>query len=223
MVAPRRKSLGGCSGGFTLIELLIAVVILSVMLVLAFNGLRLGIASWDRVGDRADASEQMRGVEHFLRTRLEQARALADPDQPGSGIVSFAGTDSTLRFVAPMPGQVVQGGLYWLTVETRPDSAGGTDLVLAYELYQGAGWERLSDDLSGEVILYRDVDALKLAYFGAGNLQEAPRWRDTWQDMGRLPTLIKMAVRPRGHGRRAWPVLLAAPRTGGYDTGAQGS
>lgn len=222
MAAPRRKALGGYSRGFTLIELLIAVVILSVMLVLAFNGLRLGIASWDRVGDRADASEQMRGVEHFLRTRLEQARALADPGQPGRGIVSFSGTESTLRFVAPMPGQVVQGGLYWLTVATRPDSAGGTDLVLAYELYQDAGWERLSDDLSGEVILYRNVDALKLAYFGAGSLQGTPGWRDTWQGMGRLPALIKMTVRPRGQVRQ-WPELLAAPRTGNYDTSAQGS
>lgn len=196
--------------GFTLIELLIATVIVSVMVVLAFNGLRLGVRSWDAVNARSERSEQMRIVGDFLRRELEHTRRL-----PVAGAarreVGFSGARDALRFVAPLPGRVALGGLYQLTLEVRRQGS-RKHLVLGYELYQGEGWERFSDDLSGEVILHEDIESVEFAYFGVESAQQTPRWRERWEVAGRLPTLIRMRVRvPEGAGRD-WPEVLVAPR-----------
>lgn len=196
--------------GFTLIELLIATVIVSVMVVLAFNGLRLGMASWEKVSARAEESERMRVVLGLLRRQLEQAREVR-ASEPGAGGVEFAGSGDALRFVAPMPGRLGLGGLYRLTLETRGFGA-RRDLVLRYELHQGAEWERLSDALAGEVLLHEGIGGLDIEYFGSERARDSARWRDRWEDAQRLPALIRLRVRmPQGAGAD-WPELVVAPR-----------
>lgn len=201
--------------GFTLIELLIATVIVSVMVALAFNGLRLGITSWDAVSERAQASERMRVVVDLVRRQLEQARAVAAREADAREI-EFSGTEDTLSFVAPMPGRVALGGMYRLTLEAR---GYGTrkELVLGYELHQARGWERLSDDLGGEVLLHEDVRSVAFAYFGSGDDQQTPRWHARWEDAVRLPALIRVRVQERDG--REWPELVVAPRSAFAGTG----
>lgn len=198
--------------GFTLIELLIATVIVSVMVVLAFNGLRLGIASWDAVSERAESSERMRVVLDLLRRQLEQAREVR-ASEPGERAIEFAGTRDALRFVAPMPGRLGLGGLYRLTLEARGYGA-RRDLVLSYELQQGDDWARLSDDLAGEVILHENVRGIEVAYFGSESGRGSPRWRDRWEDAQRLPALIRVRVQTSQEARETWPELVVAPRAG---------
>ena len=54
---------------------------------------------------------------------------------------------------------------------------------------------------------------LKIAYYGVNTgaaVDEAPTWRDTWDDRQVLPQLIRVDVIPEKGS--AWPTLVIAPR-----------
>ena len=197
--------------GFTLIEMLVAMVILAIIAVLVFDGLRLGTRSWALVDDRADRSEQMRLVQGFIRTQLEQAQAFTYQEGPGEPQITFSGRPAALRWVGPFPGYVGQGGMYWFTLEEQAID-GGRRLILSYELYQSEDWERFSDEKPESVVLHEDVDEVEFAYLDAEDGEAGGLWQASWSETDRLPSLVRMRLRPADAGAPDWPELLVAPR-----------
>jgi general secretion pathway protein J len=62
-------------------------------------------------------------------------------------------------------------------------------------------------------VLADDIKELKFGYYGISNtagIDEAPTWRDQWDDPQLLPQLIRVDVTPAKGP--AWPTLVIAPR-----------
>jgi len=77
-----RRSYGGDGeGGFTLVELLIALVLIAIISVLMFSGLRLGSRAWEGVETVSDRVSDLRVARNFIERTLRQAqqRSLIDP------------------------------------------------------------------------------------------------------------------------------------------------
>lgn len=197
--------------GFTLIELLVAMVILAITAVLVFDGLRLGTRSWALVDDRADRTEQMRLVQGFIRTQLEQAQAFIDEEELDNRQVSFSGEASVLRWVGPFPGYVGQGGMYWFTLEEQAFED-GRRLILSYELYQPEDWDRFSEEPAESVVLHEDIAHVEFAYLDAEGGGAQAIWEASWRRTDRLPDLVRMRLRPKDAGSPDWPELLVAPQ-----------
>jgi len=92
--------------GFTLIELMLALSIVATLLVVTFAGLRVGLGSWRRGEDRAEAQQHVRG----LLTVLSRTVAGAYPYQVGGGdtppAILFRGESDRVALVstaAPFP------------------------------------------------------------------------------------------------------------------------
>ena len=197
--------------GFTLIELLVALVILAMTTVLVYDGLRLGTRSWAVVDDRADKTEQMRLAHGFIRAQLEQAQAFAYEADPGERQISFSGEENVLRWVAPFPGYVGQGGMYWFILEEQT-FAGRRRLVLSYELFQSESWERFSDQKHESIVLHDDVERVEFAYLDAHRRGGGESWESSWKSTDRLPDLVRIRLRPRDASSPAWPEALIAPK-----------
>ena len=197
--------------GFTLVELLVALVILAITAVLILDGLRLGTRSWALVDDRADRTEQMRLVQGFIRTQLEQAQAFVSQDEAGEQRISFSGESNALRWVAPFPGYVGQGGMYWFTLEEQALGS-RVRLILRYELYQAKGWDRYSEQKSESVVLHDDIEQVEFAYRDAESDVAEATWESSWVESDRLPNLIRMRLRPKDASSADWPDLLVMPR-----------
>ena len=93
--------------GFTLIELMLALSIVATLLVVTFTGLRVGLGSWRRGEDRAEAQQHVRSLLIVL------ARTVAGiyPYQVSSGesqpVILFQGESDRVALVstvAPFPG-----------------------------------------------------------------------------------------------------------------------
>ena len=204
----------GCRAdrGFTLIELLVAMVILAITAVLVFDGLRLGTRSWALVDERADRTEQMRLVQAFIRAQLEQAQAFRYEEEAGAAQISFSGESDALRWVAPFPAYVGQGGMYWFTLEKQVFNS-RTMLIVRYELYQPEGWERYAEEDEPEiVVLHEDIEEVEFAYKDSGEAGGQGTWQESWTRSDKLPGLVRMRLRPRDASAPAWPDVVVSPK-----------
>ena len=91
-------------GGFTLVELLLATALLSILLGLAYSGLRSSIRAADRGQDILQQSSRLRMAHQFVHRQLNQMLPLGfAQSETDDSFTVFQGSQSSIRFVAPMP------------------------------------------------------------------------------------------------------------------------
>jgi general secretion pathway protein J len=188
-------------------------VLLALMSAVLFGSLNLAGRSSDAGAAKADASSGMRLAGDYLRTQLaaqHPQRMRKVQDFP----LLFGGEADQLRYAAALPGRVGLGGIWYYRLKL--ETVAGRDkpsLVL----------ERMIPDLSSpdmpqfadaeHSVLADDIKELKFGYYGVSNnagIDEAPTWRDQWDDPQLLPQLIRLDVTPAKGP--AWPTLVIAPR-----------
>jgi prepilin-type N-terminal cleavage/methylation domain-containing protein len=180
--------------GFTLVELLLALAIVGALLAIAFGGLRVAIASWQRGEDRAEAHQHVRTV------ALTLARAMSStfPYRASRGtgadpVVLFAGTDKRVEFVTQTPPFPPAIPIAFTAVVLSFEEAGEPGLVVRQRaLPNQEPFERAE-------IVYRDptVTALKIAYLDDGG------WKDAWDggEAKATPKAVRIAVGTTLNGR----------------------
>jgi general secretion pathway protein J len=62
-----------------------------------------------------------------------------------------------------------------------------------------------------EVVLLDRLVNAEFSYFGGGDEEVKPRWRDRWRDASKLPLLVRVQVTFPPGDRRRWPELVIAP------------
>lgn len=197
--------------GFTLLELLIALTLLALMASVLFGSLRLAARSWDAGEAKVAQVAEMRQTESFLRAQIASAlpkRMTKAVDLP----LLFAGTGDELRYAAPLPERVLEGGVLFFRLAVVRNGERSA-LVLDRMVPPPDLVEMPAFDGAERTLLADHIAELKLSYFGrdpgAGEADE-PSWRDRWDDLQRMPLLIRIDIQPdRGP---AWPTLVAEPR-----------
>ena len=222
------------AGGFTLVELLIAFVLVALISILLFSGLRLGIRSWEGVETSAEFNAELRLARDFLVRVLSQSRPItltldAEP------YLLFTGNGQNLEFVSPLSEQVGIPGLYILRlgleaagernslVLTRwllnPDVLKGTNEIPEWQPLGGqvASSGVLEDqDVAagafGTSILLDDVAEFEIAYFGfpegedpAVTVEAKGEWQATWQYRAMPPQALRIHLTTP---QRVWPDLI---------------
>lgn len=204
----------GKGRGFTLVELLIALTLLALMAGVLFGSLRLAGRSWEGGEAKVAQVAEMRQTESFLRGQINAAlpkRMIKAAEMP----LLFAGTGEELRYAAPLPERVIEGGVMFfrlaLIKDGEKDQQG--QLVLDRIVPEGDIVELPEFDDAQRTLLADHIAELKLSYFGrdpGAADTDAPSWRNRWDDPQRMPLLIRIDIRPETGA--AWPTLVAEPR-----------
>jgi general secretion pathway protein J len=199
--------------GFTMIELMIALVLLALMSAVLFGSLNLAGRSTDAGTAKAEASSGMRLASDYLRTQLsaqhpQRMRKLQDFP------LLFGGDGESLRYAAPLPGRVGLGGVWYYRLKVATVAGRDKPSLILERMIPDVNSQDRPDFADAEhSVLADDIKELKIAYYGVGNdggLDEAPTWRDQWDDAQLLPQLIRLDVTPlKGP---PWPTLVIAPR-----------
>jgi general secretion pathway protein J len=199
--------------GFTMIELMIALVLLALMSAVLFGSLNLAGRSSDAGTAKAEASSGMRLAGDYLRTQLaaqhpQRMRKMVDFP------LLFGGDAGELRYAAPLPGRVGLGGVWYYRLKlANVPGREKQSLILERMIPDVNAADRPEFADAERSVLADDIKELKLGYYGVNTgatMDEAPTWRDQWDDMQLLPQLIRVDVTPdRGP---AWPTLVIAPR-----------
>ena len=223
--APQRHA----GRGFTLVELLIALVLITIITVLMFSGLRRGSRAWEGVQTVSERVSDLRIARNFIERTLRQAqqRSLVID---GVLLPVFAGDAESLELVAPLSEHIGIPGLYVLRLGLE-DAGEHPRLVLARwllhpETLEGGddhpAWEPLIDasplfddsspldrDVAagayGRTVLLPEVADLELAYFGITEGEQDPEWSEDWFEQPRLPLKIRLVLTTP---RQSWPAAV---------------
>jgi general secretion pathway protein J len=189
--------------GFALVEALASLVIVSMIVLMLFEGVATGRRVWERMGARDAAGEAVDGAEDALRGRIEQMFP-GDLYDGGAPYVDFDGAPHALALLAPPPEADRPAPLrrYRLIL-----TAAG-DLVVTsakrFEPQPGAA--------AAPQVLVRRVQELDLAYFGAAGPDRTRQWWSSWRRQPTPPQLVRVRLVFQPGDRRKWPDLIVAPR-----------
>ena len=192
--------------GFTLVELLLALTIVGALMAIAFGGLRVAVASWQRGEDRAETHQHVRSVALTLARALSAtypyraSRSLAP--EP---VVLFTGSERRVEFVtqtAPFPFAIP---IAFTAVVFSFDET-GEGLVVSQRPLPN------QDPFDKAEVVYRDptVTSLKLSY-----MDDSSGWKDTWDgaEARATPRAVKLIVTMTLNGRVAElpPLTVSLP------------
>ena len=177
--------------GFTLLEVLMAITLLALLMAMAFGTLRTAIRITHSGERTVSATNQVRTVQEFLRRQLSHAMAIPFErmEDTGENHVFEADRDE-LRFVAPMPGHLANGGphVQWISF------AGGE---LLFDHAQLNGYD--PDDPKANnprepVLLMGGISQAWFEYRGLDENGELGDWEKSWENVQQLPLLVRLMV-----------------------------
>jgi general secretion pathway protein J len=210
---PRGKKVGGRlrgRGGFTLVELLLALSLMSMLLALAYGGLRASTRAADRGQTILQDSGRIRMAHQFVRKQLNQMMPLVFAESEDRTERSvFLGSADRIRFVAPMPGYLGFGGpqVQELAIVQGDDSL---ELVLSHALLQGFEEELLFERLP--ISLLDKIEHAQFSFLGRDENGELMGWTTSWTETATLPESVALEVEFVEDVYIRWPLLTASVR-----------
>jgi len=188
---------------FTLLELLIAMVLASLLAVLTYAGLQLGLRSWEVSERRQQALESRYLTQALLRRLLESPQQVLVRDPEGELQMAYRGQPDNVIFIARLPQIDSSPQRYWLQLaqsqaEDSPNPH-NWQLLLRYLPYDGYGsvdWQLLGAslemDAQQEVLLGDLAEPLQFAYLEQRAGRE-PNWQPQWHQHEQLPALLRIS------------------------------
>jgi len=192
--------------GFTLLELLMALAIVGALVVIAFGGVRIALASWRQGEERAEAYQHLRTIALTLSRSVGAAYPYNAPraDTP-SAVLLFGGTASSLEFVtqsAPFPASIpVAFTAVVIEVATSGERRG---LVIRQRILPNR------NPFTDAAVVFNDPDLTELTF---SFLDDTGAWQDTWDvdTQRRLPEAIRISVGGTINGRAQTFLPLTVP------------
>lgn len=194
--------------GFTLMEILAAMVLLSLMMLAVWSGIRTAMHSV-RFGQQFTArTDAVRAAQDFMRRELAQSIAqpwsVTDDHRP----IVFTGGPEQVQFVAPLPGYLGRLGPQLQTLKLVPGSDGdGYRLQVSFALLPPDGSK--PQPFGKPQVLLTGIRSGSFSYRGRDRRQRPTDWLDRWKDTERTPVLVRLELK-MDHGD--WPLLLAPIR-----------
>lgn len=210
-----RSFQGSAPRGFSLVELLLAMTLLSMLLALAYGGLRASTQATEKGQDILDDSNRIRMAHQFVRRQLTQLLPLAFEEDADSQVRSvFRGEGRRIRYVAQMPGYLGYGGPQVQELEfVQGDEH--LELVLSHALLQGFEESYLYD--REPVLLLDKVQSAEFQFLGRDENGELGNWANNWDDEANLPAAVALQIEFIDDVYIDWPLMTTSVR---IDSGA---
>jgi general secretion pathway protein J len=158
-----------------------------------------------------ERSDRVRAVQAFLRNYLGGAQPQAFVPAKDQSARMFRGDPRSLTYVAPMPAQLGDGGLFVQTLQfVRAPGSNDETLQLTYAPLSG---DTASPDSKPEVLLEHVRDG-GFEYLIAQQGNAPAKWQRTWHSTNGLPLAVHIVANPDWGGRVGFPEMLIPLRAG---------
>lgn len=197
------------SRAFTLVELLLALSLMSMLLALAYGGLRASTRATDKGQKVLEDSGRIRMAHQFVRKQINQMAPLGFEDQQLGDRAVFIGEPNKIRYVAPMPGYLGFGGPQVQELEIVSGDNGDA-LVLSHALLQGFEEANLYE--RAPILLIENIEFAEFSFLGKDESGELVGWVNQWADPAILPVAVALEIEFTEEVYIHWPQLTATVR-----------
>lgn len=196
------------AAGFTLLEVLAALVLLAILLVGVYSGVRTAAHSVRSGTATIERIDQIRAAQQFLRRELAQSMAQPIGHTDRGEPVFFEGSEHQMRYVAPLPGYLGRLGPQLQQLDLQDDGHGGMRLVLSLALLPPDGSP--PKPLGDSQVLIDHLKQGRFSYSGMDAKGQLMPWSASWPDGRSLPQLVSIKLQPEG--TIGWPELAVPLR-----------
>jgi general secretion pathway protein J len=203
------------AAGFTLLEVLAALVLLALLLVGVYSGIRTATHSVRSGTAAIERLDQIRSAQQFLRRELAQSLAQPIGHTDQGEPIYFVGTAHEMRYVAPLPGYLGKLGPQLQRLQLVDDGHDGLRLELSLVLLPPDG--KPPQPLGEPQVLLDHIRDGGFNYRGIDARGAAVPWAPTWADGRLLPQLVSITLRSRDGAD--WPQLDVPLRVNPVQTG----
>ena len=205
------------AAGFTLLEVLAALVLLALLLVGVYSGIRTASDSVRSGTAAIERIDQVRSAQQFLRRELAQSLTQPIGHTDHGEPVYFEGSAREMRYVAPLPGYLGKLGPQLQRLQLVDDGHGGLRLELSLALLPPDG--QPPQPLGEPQVLLDHIKAGGFNYRGVDQQGAALPWSPAWADGRLLPQLVRVELQVQG--TVDWPQLDVPLRTNPAQAGLQ--
>jgi general secretion pathway protein J len=191
------------AGGFTLLEVLASLVLLALLLVGVYSGIRTATHSVRSGTAAIERIDQMRSAQQFLRRELAQSLTQPISHTDHGEPIYFEGSAREMRYVAPLPGYLGKLGPQLQRLQLVDDGHGGLRLELSLALLPPDG--QPPQPLGEPQVLLDHIKAGSFTYRGVDRQGAALPWSPAWADGRLLPQLVRVELQVLG--TVDWPQL----------------
>lgn len=195
------------AAGFTLLEVLGAMALLALLLLGVYSGVRSATHTVQAGTVKIEQLDEVRSAQQFLRRELAQAMAQPIAHDSDGNNIYFVGSESEMRFVAPLPGYLGRMGPQLIQLKLVPGDEGKGERLeasLAVLPPDGSAPKLLGDP---QVL----VDGIKgggFSYRGVNQQGQPMDWQSDWKYTGTMPNVVSINL-SLGGGRE-WPLMSAS-------------
>lgn len=197
------------AAGFTLLEVLAALVLLALLLVGVYSGVRTATHSVRSGTAAIERIDQIRSAEEFLRRELAQSLLQPISHNDHGEAIYFDGGAREMRYVAPLPGYLGKLGPQLQQLRLVDDGKGGQRLELSLAILPPDG--QPARPLGDPQVLLDHIKSGSFSYRGIDTDGNAVPWSGRWSDGRLLPQLVRIELQPMGN--QGWPRLDVPLRT----------
>ena len=206
------------AAGFTLLEVLAALVLLALLLVGVYSGIRTATHSVRSGTAAIERVDQVRSAQQFLRRELAQSLAQPIGRTDHGEPIYFEGGAREMRYVAPLPGYLGKLGPQLQRLQLVDDGHGGLRLELSLALLPPDG--QSPQPLGEPQVLLDHIQTGGFRYRGVDLQGTTLPWSPAWADGRRLPQLVRVELQVQG--TVGWPQLDVPLRVSPMQAGLQG-
>ncbi|WP_447737336.1 prepilin-type N-terminal cleavage/methylation domain-containing protein [Rhodanobacter soli] len=191
------------AAGFTLLEVLAALVLLALLLVGVYSGIRTATHSVRSGTAAIERIDQVRSAQQFLRRELAQSLTQPISHTDHGEPIYFEGGAREMRYVAPLPGYLGKLGPQLQRLQLVDDGHGGLRLELSLALLPPDG--QPPQPLGEPQVLLDHIKTGTFNYRGIDRRGAALPWSPAWADGRLLPQLVRVELKVQG--TVDWPQL----------------
>ena len=196
------------AAGFSLLEVLLALVLLTLLLLGVYSGVRTATHSVRAGTATVQRRDQVRSAQHLLRQELAQAMVAPIGRDANGDSIYFKGAGREMSFVAPLPGYLGKLGPQMQTLSLVDDGKGGLRLELPLALLPPDGAP--PKPLGKPQVLLDHIHSGSFEYRGVDARGQPGDWQGNWPDGRLMPRLVRIKLAPQG--TTPWPELEAPLR-----------
>lgn len=189
--------------GFTLLEVLASLVLLALLLVGVYSGIRTATQSVRSGTAAIDRIDQIRSAQQFLRRELAQSLTQPIGQTDDGEPIYFIGNAREMRYLAPLPGYLGKLGPQLQRLQLVDDGHGGLRLELSLALLPPDG--QSPQPVGEPQVLLDHIKDGSFSYRGVDAQGAAVPWSGTWADGRLLPQLV--SIKLQALGNVGWPQL----------------